>query len=100
MSEKEKKFAHTPLSYLNELIAKEGIPLQVKVDAAKAILPYTAKKTADTLETISRSYVIKDERLAGLTDEQITTLIDLVRQVAEPRDSGTGTAEAEVQHDK
>lgn len=91
--------AKTPLKYLQEIVDNPAIPIQVRADAAKALLPYTAKKTSETLETINRNYVIKDERLAALTDEQIATLIELVGKVAEFGGSSAGASEEEVQHD-
>ena len=89
----------TPLEYLYHIANDESLPPQVRMDAAKALLPYTAKKTAETLETVNRNYVVKDERLAALSDDELRTLFELVTKVTEPGVDGAGATEKEVQLD-
>ncbi len=98
-SENQQKKHETPLEYLDRTANDATLPIQIRLDAAKALLPYTAKKTAETLETVNRNYVVKDERLAALSDDELRTLFELVTKITEPGPDGDGTAEKEVQLD-
>ncbi len=99
MAEKNEKTgkieAKTPLALLHQVANDVTLPMQVRMDAAKSLLPYTAKKTAETLETFNRNLVVADERLAALSDDQLRTLIELVTKIAEPERDGEGTPETE-----
>lgn len=86
----------SPIEYLQRVANDKMLPVQIRLDAAKALLPYTAKKTSETLETVNRNYTIRDERLAVLNDDDLRALIGLVKKIADVGDDGTGTPEAEV----
>lgn len=89
----------TPMQYLTRVANDSSMPPQVRLDAAKSLLPYTAKKTSETLETVNRSYVIRDERLSAFSDEQLRQLADFITRLADFGDSGAGDTTQEVQHD-
>lgn len=86
----------SPLQFLQDMVHDESFPPSIRADAAKALLPYTAKKTSETLETINKHYVIKDERLNNLSDDELKTLYAILRKLSVADDSGDGIAEAEV----
>ena len=88
-----------PIQYLQSIVDNVNLPMPVRADAAKALLPYTAKKTSETLETVNRTYVIRDERLKDLSDDELGTLFSLLKKLSVVGDSGDGDAEEEVQHD-
>lgn len=94
-----RKKNETPLQYLDRVANDDTLPVQVRLDAAKALLPYTAKKTSETLETINRSYVIRDERLSKFSDDQLRQLAEFITALADFGDSGTGDSTSEIQHD-
>lgn len=93
----------TPKSYLEEILNDPGMPANIKADAAKALLPYTAKKTTETIESKNYTYFtqLDDQRLKALSDDELEQLISLIRKCQSPVDSnpGEGVEEAEVQHD-
>jgi hypothetical protein len=88
-----------PIQYLQSIVDNEMLPDAVRADAAKALLPYTAKKTSETLETVNRNYHISDERLKALTDDELNQLFTLLKKCSVTGDSGDGDTEEEVQHD-
>lgn len=88
-----------PLEYLQSIVDNQNLPDAVRADAAKALLPYTAKKTSETLETVNRNYHISDERLKNLTDDELTQLFSLLKKCSVTGDGGDGDTEEEVQHD-
>jgi hypothetical protein len=95
----KKSSKKAPIQFLQDIVNNEGLPDAVRADAAKALLPYTAKKTSETLETVNRNYHISDERLKALTDDELVQLFNLLKKCSVTGDSGDGDSEAEVQHD-
>ena len=75
------------------------MPIQLRMEAAKSLLPYTAKKTSETLETVNRNYIVKDERLAALNDDELSQLFGLVAKLTDLGADREGTETAPVQHD-
>lgn len=100
MVNESKKFGKkAPISFLQEIVDNINLPDAVRADAAKALLPYTAKKTSETLETVNKNYQISDERLKSLNDDELTQLFSLLKKCSISGDSGDGNTEEEVQHD-
>lgn len=99
MANDEKKIHKTPLQYLQDIVDNPNSPAILRADAAKALLPYTAKKTSETLETINRNYTISDERLKNFTDEELIQFFSLLKKCSVIGDGGDGNPEEEVQHD-
>lgn len=98
-NEPKKSGKKAPIQYLQSIVDNENLPDAVRADAAKALLPYTAKKTSETLETVNRNYSISDERLKALTDDELVQLFGLLKKCSVTGDSGDGDTEEEVQHD-
>ncbi len=100
MAENVKKLSKkAPIQFLQDIVNNPMLPDAVRADAAKALLPYTAKKTSETLETVNRNYTISDERLKGLTDDELVQLFSLLKKCSVAGDGGDGDTEEEVQHD-
>jgi hypothetical protein len=88
-----------PIDLLHYIANDLGTPIQIRVDAMKALLPYTAKKTAETLETKNLNYSLKDERLSSFTDAELTQFHAFLSRLAEPSTDSDGTEQEETQHD-
>lgn len=100
MAENVKKSSKkAPIQFLQDIVDNINLPDAVRADAAKALLPYTAKKTSETLETVNRNYHISDERLKALTDDELVQLFGLLKKCSISGDGGDGDSEEEVQHD-
>jgi hypothetical protein len=109
-TEKQKGEKKAPLELLYKIANDENTPMTLRMDAMKALLPYTAKKTSETIETVNRTYTVQDERLKALTNEQLNSLLELIRHISAPagvegqsssvtdvRNPGSGDESQEVQ---
>ena len=110
MSGEKLNLKKAPLELLADISNNPDMPVQLRMDAAKALLPYTAKKTADSIEQTTRQYTLKDARLENLSNEQLNLLFHLLSQLrsdatvdgtvsgdAQPGVDRSGSAEKEVQ---
>lgn len=86
----------TPLDLLYLVANDTTMHIQLRMEAAKALLPYTAKKTAETLETVNRNFIVRDERLASLNDDELSQLFGLVAKLTDLGGDREGTDEAKV----
>lgn len=75
----------SPLALLTRISQDENLPWQMRLDAAKSLLPYTAKKTPTTLETFNRNFDASNEALKALTDDELRDLIRLATKVTQSR---------------
>ncbi len=71
----------TPVEFLKCIFNDPTQPMQIRLESAKALLPYTAKKLAEALETTNKHLVLKDERLAELTDDELNAILATLRKI-------------------
>lgn len=87
-----------PLIFLLKLQNDQTKDILVRMEAAKAIMPYIHRKKPIALEStpqeISLTLEVTTKQLQELDDEQLATLTALAKKLAPPRPFGDGAEEA------
>ena len=98
----------SPSEFLQELIDDGTDDIEIKIEAAKALLPYTAKKMVQEFSNLNKTqFEVGSKQLAALDDDELELFIRLLRKIEvstgegeggpEPTHPGTGTNVPEVQ---
>jgi len=96
----------SPSEFLQELIDDGTDDIEIKIEAAKALLPYTAKKMVQEFSNLNKTqFEVGSKHLAVLDDEELELFIRLLRKIdiatgtgdTLPIHPGTGTTVPEVQ---
>lgn len=93
----------TPSDFLQGIIDGEDrdVDLDTKIEAAKALLPYTAKKMVQEFANTNKTqFEVGSKQLAALDDDELELFIRLLRKIeasAESSSPGTGAVVQEVQ---
>jgi hypothetical protein len=95
-----------PLMFLIETMNNDTVPLDIRVDCAKAASPYIHRKMPIVVdmpaEQNTSTLIINAQmdRLADLTDDELASFLALTQRVAKPRITSDGDGSPEEEQDQ
>ncbi len=86
----------TPQKLLEDIVNNVNLPWQMRIDASKALLPYTAKRNPTEASHLHTHTIVTDERLRLLDDGELRDLIKLVQKLTFSKRAPNGGEAKEV----
>ncbi len=86
----------SPQKLLEDVVNNTNLPWQMRLDASKALLPYTAKKNPSESSHTHTHTIVTDERLRLLDDGELRDLIKLVQKLTIAKRAPDGGEAKEV----
>jgi hypothetical protein len=89
--------AKTPIDILQKFAEDETLEKDLRINAAKALLPYTSKRKTESFEFSSTNVNLNADKLKDFSDDELRVLAGFIRRLTKSVDPGAGDTEETVQ---